>query len=137
MIKMSDLKTGDYVYDELGHPCRVANMTKVMFNRSCYKMKLSCGTEVVCDKEHLWVTRDDKARRSLRVAALNNRTLPRPLDPKGTDQTCKRTYPSAKTAGEIARTLHSNGRRNHCVPTCRAVTGIKQDLLIQPYAFGA
>lgn len=54
--KMKDIQIGDVVFDENGEPCNVTNMTEIMYNRPCYKMIFSDSSEVICDREHLWVT---------------------------------------------------------------------------------
>src|SRR5690606_27867829 len=93
--------------------------------------------EIVADAEHLWVTRTEKARRSA-YQAMKKRGDREETQPHGTDQRWKRTYPSAVTTEEIARTLHTKeGRLNHAVGVARPIECEAKALPIPPYTLGA
>lgn len=139
-IKMGDIKIGDKLYDEKGEMCTVTFVTPIQHNRNCYKMIFSDNSEVICDEEHLWVTRDDKARRS----NYNRRkTIEKNGDDnirqRGTDQSYKRTYPKERTTKEIIETLYvENGKRlNHSIAIQGALNCTKVSLPIEPYVLGA
>ena len=136
---MGDVKVGDELYDENGDICKVTFCTPIMYNHKCYKLTFSDGSTVVCDAEHIWVTRDDKARRSenrykKRVRKNGTTEIMR----RGKDQSNKRTFPQERTAEEIANTLYAgNGKRcNHAVRVAKALEGKQQSLLVDPYLLG-
>jgi hypothetical protein len=133
---MGGLNVGDAIYDDLGNICNVVKATEVMFDHKCYEITFSCGTKVVCDEDHKWVTRDDKARMS-EGNARRRSLIPR-INKSGNDQTYKKSYPSAKTTKEISKSLFVGGRRNHFVSMCKPVEGNNNVYLpVPPYTFGA
>lgn len=132
---MGALERGDIVYDENGEFCWVLRATEVMHNRECYRLTFSDGSTIVCDADHQWVTRDDKARRSIFAAAKRAG----PVLPRGSDQSSKRSYPSAKLTKDIAATLRAeNGKRaNHSVRVCSPLSGdVGGEVPIDPYVLG-
>lgn len=138
-VKMGDVNVGDELYDKNGKICKVTYATPIMYNHECYRMTFSDGTDVICDKDHLWVTRDNKAR----ISELNHKKRIRKngsdeLRPKGTDQSHKRTFPKARTTKEIIDTLYvENGSRcNHAIEVQGKITGFSCNLLIHPYLLG-
>ena len=135
---MGQLKTGDFIFDEKGQRTKILNATEVMYERECYEIEFSDGTKVICDADHKWVTRDDKARRSLQNARINNREKPRKVNLRGTDQTNKRTFPSEKTTLEIYQTLlvEKGKRKNHAIKICGPLRMKMSNLLIDPYVLG-
>ena len=52
---LSDIAVRDEVFDELGKPCRVTNVTDLWPQR-CWRLLFSDGAEVLASGEHLWVT---------------------------------------------------------------------------------
>lgn len=60
---MDALRVGDFVFDELGFPVRVKDVTEVMLSRPCREITFSDGTTVVADASHLWVTTTKNDRR--------------------------------------------------------------------------
>lgn len=136
--KMRDIVVGDKVFDELGVPCNVIGMTGIMLNRECYEMTFSDGSKVICDAQHEWFTRTDKARRSLYYAKKNGRDKPRALKPKGNDQTHKRSYPEVITTEKIAESVYIENRKrfNHGIMLALPVQYPKRDLPIDPYVLG-
>jgi hypothetical protein len=55
--RMADIEVGDIVFDENGNFCNVINATEVMYDRPCYKITFNDGSVVVCDEQHLWLTK--------------------------------------------------------------------------------
>lgn len=138
-IKMGDIKVGDELYDKDGNICKVTYITPVMYGHKCYKMTFSDGTEVVCDAEHLWVTRDYKARNSeMRYQKRIRENGTEEIQPRGNDQSWKRTFPKERTAHEIFDTLYvEHGKRcNHAVAVQGALEGREKELYIEPYVLG-
>src|SRR5690606_29330747 len=87
---MGALRVGDVLYDESGKECRVMHSFDVVIGRPCYEVEFSDGSKIVADAEHLWVTRTDKARRSV-IQAKRKRGDREETLPRGTDQRHKRT----------------------------------------------
>jgi DNA segregation ATPase FtsK/SpoIIIE-like protein len=63
-ITMGEVRPGQQVFDERGHPCMVIAATPVMDGRPCYEVEFSDGTVIVADAEHLWQTWDRKTRKA-------------------------------------------------------------------------
>lgn len=136
---MGDVKVGDKLYDDKGNICTVTYATPIQYNRNCYKIVFSDHSEIICDEEHLWVTRDDKARRSesnYRKRLARNGTAD--IQPRGTDQSYKRTFPKERTTREIMDTLYvEDGKRcNHAVSVQGAIRGTKRNVPLHPYILG-
>jgi hypothetical protein len=55
---MSDIQTGDLVYDDEGQPSRVVATSPIQWNRPCYRVTFSDGEEIVCDADHLWTVQN-------------------------------------------------------------------------------
>src|SRR5260370_15567318 len=53
---MGDLVSGDFVFDEKGHPTRVIAAFDVMYHRTCYEVVFSDGSSIVADAEHEWAS---------------------------------------------------------------------------------
>ena len=56
-VRMGDLKIGDKVFDENGHPCNVTWVSPVHRNRPVYSVKTDCGDEIIADHDHEWLVR--------------------------------------------------------------------------------
>lgn len=136
---MGDLEVGDKVFDEKGHICNVTMVTPVMHDRECFEMKFSDNTSMVCDADHQWFTRDDKARRSEYRAKLNGRESGGPAKANGVDQSYKRKLAGIKTTKEIAQqiTVEAGKRYNHSVPMALPLDLPEISLPIDPYVLGA
>ena len=135
---MGDLDVGDFVLGDDGRPVRVVRTTKVMYGHDCYRMRFSDGAEIICDADHQWVTRDEKARQSHRNAVVAGRVEERELALRGADQSHLRTYPSSKTTREIAESLRAEkgARANHSVAVAAALALPEIPLPIDPYVLG-
>ena len=136
---MGDLQVGDWVFGEDGCPVQVVRATEVMHERECFRVTFSDGAQIVCDAEHQWMTRDDKARQSAVNAARSGRAVPREVALRGTDQSYLRTFPSTKTTIEIADSLwaENGARANHSVAVAGVLNLGDADLPIDPYVLGA
>lgn len=136
---MGDIKIGDELFDENGNICKVTFVTPIQYNRNCYKITFSDRSEIICDEDHLWVTRDDKARRSeyrYQKRILKNGTTE--IQPRGTDQSYKRTFPKERTTKEILDTLYvENGKRsNHSVAVQGSLKCRYKKVDLHPYVLG-
>ena len=107
-VKMGDVNVGDELYDKDGKICKVTYATPIMYNHECYRMTFSDGTDVICDKDHLWVTRT---------------------------RSCDKE--KEKTTAEIISSLKSkNGRCNHSVSVSEPIEGISKGIELHPYVLG-
>jgi len=52
---MGDLTIEDTVFDEQGNQCKINWVSEIRYNRPCYRITFSDGTEIVADEEHEWV----------------------------------------------------------------------------------
>jgi deoxycytidine triphosphate deaminase len=109
---IGEIRPGDLVFDQDGFPTVVLATTAPMLGRPCREVVFSDGTTVVADVEHQW-----------RTITKNNRR-------------CGRRRDGVVTTGEIERTLHVRGERNHQVPLAGAVWYPTRDLPINPYVLG-
>jgi replicative DNA helicase len=139
---MGEVHPGDYVFDENGKPCRVVAETEIQYNRPCFLVTFSDGTEIVADAEHEWLTDDYKSRRSRSSAKHNGRLESRPVKKFGTDQTHKRSFAAIRTTREIAGTLlfnnaYQKNKKNHSITVCQPIEYPEQSLPIPPYTLGA
>lgn len=129
--KMKDIEVGDVLFDENGNKCKVIGATDIMYNRPCYKVIFSDGSEVIADEEHLWETETIASRTSERNNKRNNEKR------VGTkNQEHKRVLKSVKTTKEISQTLQVSGRNNHFIKNCRPVNYSQRKLTIDPYILG-
>jgi len=121
---MGDVQVGDQLFDERGQVCTVTATTPVMLDRRCYRVVFSDGSEIVADAEHLWLTRDERARRSAyRREGKGKNTI----------------QPSVVTTQQIKETLHSGTqrRKNHSIVIAEAIQLPPKELPIDPYVLGA
>jgi hypothetical protein len=61
---MGELREGDLVFDENGHPTRVTFATGVMEGRPCFDVVFSDGTVITADGDHQWLTTTHAARKA-------------------------------------------------------------------------
>ncbi|MBU8540212.1 toprim domain-containing protein [Falsiroseomonas tokyonensis] len=137
---MADLQPGDLVFAPDGTATKVLAVSEVMHSRPCYRLRFDCGTEVIADAEHQWVTCDDKARRSA-TQARKKRAGREATKPRGKDQQHLRAFPSSKTTAQIAETLtvrdgQDRTRLNHTIAVAAPVQMNAADLLVPPYTLG-
>ena len=139
---MGGLKTGDEVFSADGTVTKVQMAHSVLHGRECYRIVMDDGSHFICDAEHLWFTRDDKARRSATSNRLK-RGKREETKPRGKDQRHLRTFPSAKTARDIASTIYaypgtSYQRLNHAIAVTEPLSlDVSWPSAIKPYTLGA
>ena len=127
LVKMKDIKEGDYVFNKQGKPIKVVYATDIMYGRKCYEVVFSDGTRVVCDADHLWEVKSHLCRKAL----------------ERTDRPIKNSSHAAEvlTTEQIKQNLYyeSSGksRPNYTVDLCEPVEWPEQDLPIDPYLYGA
>lgn len=112
---MGEIKLGDFVIGEDGKKTQVIGVYP-QGKRQAYKITFEDGTEVICDKDHLWKSkyfRDEKEGKDWR----------------------------ARTTEEMYNlgTINSQGLRKFRVPRANPILDFtpKGNLLIPPYALGA
>lgn len=109
-VAIGSLQPGDLVYSIDGKPTRVMGVFPQGL-RDVVKVELSCGTEILCDHEHLWsVQTDQQASRSSGF--------------------------HVKTASEISDTVHAGARRRWRLPLPSPVDLPTAKLPLDPYALG-
>lgn len=57
---MGDLVPGDKVFDEIGVPCDVINVSQVWEDRPCYEIEFEDGTKITADAKHEWAAWTDR-----------------------------------------------------------------------------
>jgi FtsK alpha domain/FtsK/SpoIIIE family/Ftsk gamma domain/4TM region of DNA translocase FtsK/SpoIIIE/LAGLIDADG-like domain len=75
-VTMGEVRPGQQVFNERGHPCMVIAATAVMHGRPCYEVEFSDGTVIVADAEHLWQTWDRKTRKAYGYASPGGAQYP-------------------------------------------------------------
>lgn len=66
---MGELCLGDMVFDADGMPTKVIGVSDIMYKRPCFEVKLSDGSVITADAEHLWEVDDDKDGRKVVTTA--------------------------------------------------------------------
>jgi len=108
---MGDLRTGDWVFSDLGFPVRIKAVSDVMYTRPCREITFSDRTTVIADAAHQWVTTTKYDRR---IGSL----------------------PIVRTTDEIAATLVLGREYNHHVHLSAMAQYPERGLPVQPYTFG-
>jgi len=137
---MGELKKGDKIFDENGNICNVTFVTPIMYDRECFKITFSDGTNVIADGEHLWNTHTVASR--LSEKNRNKRIL---LQKENgfvlNDQTHKRVLPETRTTKQIIETLYVSSRGienrpNHSIDIAKPLILNEKNLHIHPYVLG-
>ena len=130
--KMSELRVGDKVYDDLGRQTAVTG-TVTWHDRPLVRVHFSDGTWVDVDPEHEWYTETRRSRKSKQEGERLDRA-----GRTGMDQRWKCELPSVKSTAEIAKTIRvgSDSRLNHSIPVCGALESDDTNLPIDPYVLG-
>ena len=55
--QMGDLRVGDEVFDENGHPCEVTWVSPIHRARPVYAVTTDCGDTIIADRDHEWLVR--------------------------------------------------------------------------------
>lgn len=106
---MGDVQVGDRVFGPDGLPTTVTAKSQVK-RIGTYTVRFDDGSEIICDSEHIWWT-DDSWDYS--------------------------KSPTAKSVGQVRKTLVKYGRKNHRVPLPHALVMSEAKLPIDPYLLGA
>jgi deoxycytidine triphosphate deaminase len=109
---MGELRAGDEVFDETGHPATITGATPVMLGRPCREVVFCDGRSLVADLSHGWVTRTRSERRRGRPGSL-------------------------RTTAEIAASLRAGDGWNHHVELAGPVRYPARALPADPYRLGA
>ena len=121
---IGSLKAGDVVFDDSGAECKVISTTETFYDRYCYKVVFSDGTEIIADAGHLWET----TAKNL----FEGRTGKRGLRKKHTD---------IRTTEDIRNTIKTQPYNdkvewNHKVGVAAAIKTSEKILPINPYSLG-
>ncbi|MFQ5510175.1 MAG: phage terminase large subunit family protein, partial [Leptospirillia bacterium] len=106
---MGDVAVGDWLFDELGQPCRVQSVSPVMRGRDCYRVRFDDGEAVVCDAAHRWPVWDFTSRNP------KLKTL---------------------TIGQMLGRVRIGKRYRYAIDTCKPTQLPERDLLVHPYVLG-
>lgn len=111
-IKMGDIKIGDIVSVPDGSHSKVVGVFP-QGEKNIFKVKFSDGTSTECCEEHLWLTQTSKERKYKKIG-------------------------NVRSTKEIKNTLKSckDNRKNHNIPITKPIQMTKNNLVIDPYAFG-
>lgn len=127
---MGEIRAGDLVLDDSGHPCRVTQAHPVQTERPCFQVRFDDGASIVADAEHLWLT----VCRNFGSKQARRATFGVPKNRLGAWRR------GLRTTRQIAATLrYPNGRyhsANHSVALCGPVDLPMADLPIEPYTLG-
>lgn len=106
--RMGELRVGDVVFDEQGHPTTVVGVSPIEVASQTFRVTFSDHSELVADAEHLWLT------------------------------CLAETLPVVRTTREIRDTLYKEGgkRCNHSIATCGPLQCAPLPLPIEPYTLG-
>jgi deoxycytidine triphosphate deaminase len=108
---MGELRPGDQIFDESGHPTTVTAATPVMWNRPCREVAFSDGQVITADASHRWLTTSKSERKRGRPG-------------------------SVRSTKEIAQTLRAGDEWNHHVALAGPVRYPRQQLPVDPYVLG-
>lgn len=158
MVRMEDIKLGDFVISDKGKPVEVIWKSDVDTNADAYKVTFDTGEEIICDGRHLWKTYDNKERASLSTMTPEWRARRRATRPSRAVQNSKKPGVSAKvsemnrsrqysykvpatgsvrTTEQIFNTKTFRGSRvNHSVAVISPAEYCTKPLRIEPYLFG-
>jgi hypothetical protein len=107
---MSQLRTGDVIFDRHGQPCQVTGKSKIHL-KPCRRLRFDDGSEIICDEDHRWLVRSGRSKYERWQVA---------------------------TVTDLANTLsHSSGRHQHRVPVAGPLELPNVVLPVDPYVFGA
>ncbi|WP_288337624.1 AAA family ATPase [uncultured Gordonia sp.] len=132
---MGKLNIGDQVFTPSGKPVEIVAATDVMFDRPCYRVSFSDGSEIIADENHLWETETLAARESAARQRRRGATKKR-----GTDQRHRIVHTaSILTTGQIRDSLHTRGGHclNHSIRVTAPLEFSERALPIHPYVLGA
>lgn len=113
---MGQLRAGDVIFDDRGHPTTVVRAYEVRVDRPCFRVEFDDGSELIADADHEWLTWDKRARRSW---TRNGCAVPR-----------------IRTTVEIADSLWAGKEANHSIPLTAPLHLTERELPLDPYFLG-
>ena len=135
---MSDLRVGDQTFDESGKVCQVIGVTSTMMDRICYKMSFSDGSELIADKDHLWLTNRlwSGAKKGDVIRGVPKKDWVR--RPKSGEVGLRTTEQIYHTLGaRPSNSAHPQAKWNHRIDNHDPLELPEIELPIQPYTLGA
>jgi phage terminase large subunit-like protein len=132
---MGDVNIGDKLFDENGDVCTVIETTEIQYNRDCYNVMFSDGTNIIADKDHLWFT---ETKRTGRAGGKTLKGIPK-------DKWTAKYEDKIHTTEELKNTLtvnpnsginHSKVEWNHKIPVAGALNIPEIKLPFPPYTLG-
>lgn len=122
---MGNLQPGDSVLGPDGLPTKVVAVSKVMHDQPCYRVVFNDNTGVVVAGDHLWMTWDKGARKTIGRSRHE------------TEARCMCSYPQVRTTEQVRSTLLTgSGENNHAIELTAAVQYPEQLLPVDPYVLG-
>lgn len=120
---LKNIQDGDVVFDENGNPCNVIKAKEILYNRPCYKITFSDGSEIIASNTHDWVVEDKSYRKNI---SRNPHTKKNKLKV------------TTKYIHDNLMIERSDGKKetNFSIPVCKPVKFSKKDLLLDPYFLG-
>ena len=116
-VKLKDIKTGDFIYDEQGEVTKVLKAHEVDFNPDSYEIEFCNGRKIKACADHLWHTLTKLDRKSIRRFNSNRNG-------------------SARTTKEIFETQMQGKEYNHSIPYAKKINMAYNRLPIDPYLLG-
>jgi len=130
--KLKDIKVGDFVFGEDGKQTKVIKKTEIFYDRNCYSVKFSDGSEIIAGETHDWLVEDSLLRHRIDYVPRNGK--------KETVKSRKGTELLKKTTKELSEKLfiNKNGKRevNYSIPVCKPVEFVEKAYEIDPYFLG-
>ena len=156
-VRMGDVKIGDTLFDEQGHPCRVSAVSEEQ-HRACYRLIFDDGAELIADDVHRWLTFDANELAALtrrapewRAARRAKRPSRATRDPSparvaalarhnaeiGANAAKATPCGTLRDTAQLAQTVKTaSGRKNHAVLVAKGLELPEADLPIPPYVLG-
>lgn len=119
---MGDIEVGDKVFDENGKQCNVIWTTDYQYDRECFNVKFSDGSEIVADADHQW-TVDTKLSRKWRQR--NKKTKYQPI-----------TITTKEMIDNLYVEIGSKLEVNYSIDVAGPVQFPESDLFLHPYVLG-
>lgn len=135
MVKISDLKVGDYVYGEDGKEVEITYHSGLMLKDKSYKVTFDNGSEVITDGEHLWKVTDYYTRRRLKdreryskKSKNTGRVAHNRLDVKD--------FRLVTTESMLQEGLKVQGEYNFKIQTPKPTKSVEKEYKVDPYVLG-
>lgn len=136
-VRMGDLQVGMKVFGQDGLPATIVHAFDVQYDRPCYRVVFSDGSEIVADADHQWLTSTRRARISEQRAKVYDANRKSDLH----DQRHLRVLPRVVSTEEIRSTLTvevaGKEMANHSIRVAKPIQMPAADLPIMPYVLGA